>query len=742
MAIEATPIQTAFNAGELSDLIDGRVDFEKRGTGCRRLENFLPTVEGPIMRRPGSLYMGGTRYNDKRSFFVRFEFSVSQAFLLEFGDLYVRFWTHRAQLLRDFAPYTIISPYLVADLLTDDGCFALKSAQSGDVIYIAGIGKYPPQKLIRRGNTNWAFEEYKPDDGPFDTPNDENGATVLASDIEGSITLTADRALWTPLHVGMLMRIEPRDLDVKPWEVAKSMVAGELRRSDGKTYEALNSAKTGTIKPIHESGAAFDGSGIDSTNAAVGVNWQYRDPGYGVVRIVSHIDAQTVMAQVIKRLPVGLSTSATWRWRIGAWGRAGEWPRAVAFDSGRLVWAGAQRVWGSVAGDFDSQAPDEFNQILPDSAYSITVSEADGNLTNWLQSTGVGLMVGTTVGEFLVTPNRVSEPLGPTNFRVAQQSSLRSRSLSPVSAGSRLIMVQRAGRKVYELRYSPDEGPMVGVNLTRLQRYVTKSGITAISYQREPNGIVYCVRGDGRLVAFTYEPNENVFGWHQHPMPGAWVEDVANMPSPDGGKDDVWLIVRRVINGLPVRYVEMFADTLDEGVPREIAVHADAALVRASGAPVSVVSNLEHLEGETVGVLVDGAGHPDRVVAGAQITLAVPAVAYVVGKRFSSTMETMRLEAGTGRGTGQGKIKHVVRAVVRFLSTLGAKAKAGKGAFIEVAHRSPAVPMGQAPPLFDGDFPVTFDAGHDTDARVTVMQDTMLPCTVVAVIPDLVVYED
>jgi hypothetical protein len=80
---------------------------------------------------------------------------------------------------------------------------------------------------------------------------------------------------------------------------------------------------------------------------------------------------------------------------------------------------------------------------------------------------------------------------------------------------------------------------------------ITKSGIVDLEYQKEPDDIIWCVLGDGRLIGLTYDREQNIYGWHQHPVAGrdAKVEAVQIIPSPNGDLDDVWLVVSRTIEG-------------------------------------------------------------------------------------------------------------------------------------------------------------------------------------------------
>jgi len=59
-------IQKGFGAGELSPLRDGQVDFANYYEGCKRLENFIPAIQGPVSNRPGFRYIASAKNSDKK----------------------------------------------------------------------------------------------------------------------------------------------------------------------------------------------------------------------------------------------------------------------------------------------------------------------------------------------------------------------------------------------------------------------------------------------------------------------------------------------------------------------------------------------------------------------------------------------------------------------------------------------------------------------------------------------------
>lgn len=91
-------IWTGFRAGELSPALDGQIEFDKYFQGCKILENFIPTVQGPAFNRPGFRYIASAKNSDKHCRLVPFEYSTEQAYMLEFGEEYIRFYMNQGQI--------------------------------------------------------------------------------------------------------------------------------------------------------------------------------------------------------------------------------------------------------------------------------------------------------------------------------------------------------------------------------------------------------------------------------------------------------------------------------------------------------------------------------------------------------------------------------------------------------------------------------------------------------------------
>lgn len=552
MAQITAPLLSNFNAGVLSALMEGRVDVAKYGNGCYRMENFIPTVQGPVKRRMGVRFVRELEDSTEVGWLRRFVFSQTQAYVLEFTPGRLRFYTNNGILLNLGVPYEIVTPYTASDLTNADGTFGLDFAQTGDVVFIAD-GAHPLQQLTRLGATNWTIANAAITGGPFVDINPDNPITVWASAATGNgITLTSvGGAAFTAPMVGQLFLIEQKRVDgYKAWEVGKVIVAGNERRSDGNVYEALNGATTGTVKPTHREGAKFDGD--------AGVQWQYLHSGYGIARIVSiGGGGTTAVANVISRLPTEVvgATNATPRWASSEWRSDLGYPSLVTFFRERLTLFRKARGWFSVAADFLNFSNRDGAETLPDSAISIDITSSELNDTTFLVP-AKKLLVGTTAAEFSIGELASSEVFGPGNVAASLQTSHGSRQIPPAIVNDSTLFHQAAGRRCRDLRYAFDADGYQTTDLSVLSSDILRGQVVQHAFQEEPDNVLWNVTRTGKLVGFTFNREQDVIGWHDHPLAAdCWAESVEVIPAPDGTHDQVWCIFRVLVDGTMRRYV-------------------------------------------------------------------------------------------------------------------------------------------------------------------------------------------
>lgn len=590
--MRASPIIGSFNSGELSPRLEGRVDIAKYGAGLKVCENYIPLIQGPAMRRAGFRFVGTVKDQSAKTWLVRFEFNTTQAYVLEFGNQYIRFWANHGQVLNGGVPYEIASPWTTADLFDDDGLFNLDFVESNDVVYITHPN-YASRKLSRLGPTNWTLTTLQPIGGPFKTAN-STATTVYASAQIGIVTLTASSNIFQPGHVGSLFQLSRKSAAATTaWTQPDLINNGELRISDGKTYKAVSPdvaqpliRVTGPNKPVHTQGALWDGGNLvkgnyyipqnqtTGINAQVGVQWNYEDPGFGVVQITGYISPTQVIGNVVPittassqaQLPADAvgSGNASANWAFGAWSDVEGWPSAVSLFRQRLVFARKQSVWLSVAGDFENFSAKDLNGLVTtDMAITVTLASSQTNDIRWIEpydSNIEALVCGTAGSEFVVKSLTENQPFGPDNVSAPPISSFGSRNVKVAHVGRTLLFVQRAGTKMRDISYDLVSGDFQSNDQSMLAEHIPQPQLDQIVYQQEPYSVNWGVRSDGALVAMTYSreqyPDAPHGGWHRHPIGGGGkVESLAVIPAPDGSRDELWAIINFTINGATKRYV-------------------------------------------------------------------------------------------------------------------------------------------------------------------------------------------
>jgi len=417
---------------------------------------------------------------------------------------------------------------------------------------------------------------------------------------------------------------------------------------------------------------------------------------------------------------------------------ANNYPSVVTFFEQRLVFGGTnnnpQTLWFSKNGDYENFTTGTGD----DDALVYTIASNQVNAIRYLSATRV-LTIGTTGGEYVLTATS-DGPVTPSETVIRKYSNYGSAAVDPVQVADVTLFVQRGGRKVREFRYVGDINVSAyqAPDITILAEHITTGGITAFAYQQEPDGVVWALRADGTLLGLTYRREEEVVAWHKHVIGGAFsggqavVESIATLPS-DTGEDELYMIVKRTIDGVTKRYVELMRP-FDFGGVTTGAFFVDCGLRYQGGATTSL-SGLYHLRDETVNVLANGATHPDRTVTNGGITLAYSSTTAAVGYGYTSSMQTMRIEAGSADGTSQGKPKRIHAITLRLLETVGIEVGNSASENDRIFFRDSSMDMDQAVPLFTGDKDIEFPGGYDDDDRLYIRQTQPLPMSVLALFP-------
>ena len=417
-------------------------------------------------------------------------------------------------------------------------------------------------------------------------------------------------------------------------------------------------------------------------------------------------------------------------------------PSCVSFFEQRLVFANTnnnpQTLWFSKSGDYENFT----TGTNADDAMIYTIASNQVNAIQYLKAVRT-LIVGTSGGEFTVSADGTDASITPTNVTIKRQSSFGSAGVDAIPAGNAVLFLQKARRKIRELAYNFDSDGYVAPDLTILNDTVTKTGINQMAFQQEPDSIIWCVREDGVLAGMTYQRSENVVAWHRHIFGGAFgngnsvCESVATI-SGTLTEDELWVIVKRTINGATKRYVECFsAFDFDETTSTDFKF-LDSHL-SYSGSSTTTLSGLGHLEGQSVSILADGSVHANKTVSSGAITLDRAVTKACVGLSYDSVLQTMRIEGGAAEGTSQGKTKRISKVVLRLFETVGVKVGPSLSQLETVPFRTTSSNL-SAPvdTLLAGDKEIEFRDDYNSDGFIFIKQDQPLPCSILAIYPTLV----
>lgn len=835
--MKSSLVQYAFNGGQLGPRLQGRSDLARYQTGCNKLQNFIPTYQGPAIKRSGFRHVKPVKDSSKKTRIIPFEFSREQAYIMEIGEGYLRVYKDSGTVLEAAQSFTgsptAANPVVCADtshpfangdqvfitgsamtelndryftvanqatntyeLSGEDGTGRATGAggtaarvyeitdgvasnslpwleaeldeisfvQSADVVYLAH-GNHPPHKISRTSDIEWTSEAIDFDWPPFREENLDDDQTMIISENTGSsrtITATGAGSIFVSGMVGSYVRISHLvEADLPKWKANVNVAGGIEPRVgtanvgvqayyEGRVYSltGIPTTASGNEPPSHEKS---DGVVKDKR-----VPWEFYNRGAGYAKITA-VGGATCTVDVVEDFPFRVSTTnpaktqyggtefdalTSPRWAIGAWNAEFGYPRSVSFYEDRLWFGGTskdpQTMWASKTGDYEN-----FEVVAgeDDSSLVFTLASDKINSIEWLSGQDV-LIIGTKGGEFTADAGNAEQAITPSNIRVRRRSNYgAAENVQPVFIDSALLFVQRAKFRLHELVPSLQSGNYTAPDLTQMSYDILTPGVVQMAYQSSPLRLLWCVLSDGSLASLTYISDEEVIAWAKHTIGGtnATVESIAVIPHPDGDQDQLWAITSRTVNGATVRHIEFLEKPFAENGSIPDAFFVDDGLTY-SGASTVTITGLYHLEGETVKVLGDGIVYPDEVVAGGSITLSTAVTKAQVGLALpDAQLQTMRLEGGNPQGTAQGKKKRITKLVMRFKDTgEGIKYGANFTTMDEHNLRDTADLMDSFVPLFSGDTPaLSMPSGWEREGRVAIAHDQPLPCTVIAIMPDM-----
>lgn len=684
--VDLRAYQPSFTGGELSPALWARTDLAKYASGLKTGLNLFLHPHGGASNRAGLEFIGEVKTSANATRLVPFQFSATQSYVLEFGNLYMRVWKDGGVVLSGGLPYEVVTPFVTADLQE------LVFTQEADVVYISHQN-YAPRKLSRFADDNWTLTTptFAPSitapGAPTVTPNSA-GAFTYRYKISAISETTGEESL--PSALGQTTAAADLGIAANFNTVTWSAVAGAERYAVYKEDNGVYGYIGGTT------GLSFKDENITADLADT--------PQTGYNPFVG----------------------------------AGNYPACSTFVDQRLAFASTvnnpQAIWMSQSANYENFGFSRPRKASDGFEFRIRARQVN-QIKSMLQSRG--LMVLTSGGEWIVTGGQ-DEYLTPDTIVVKNQGYRGAAEVQPVVVGNTVLFAQRIGGVIRDFSYEFAEDSFVGKDLTIMARHLFEyKSIKAWAYAQSPWSIVWVIMDDGSLVSMTYMKEHDVWGWTRHQTDGVF-EDVVVIQ--EGSEDVPYFIVNRTIGGVTKRYIERLHT-------RQFTAVTDAFFVDSgltySGTAAAVISGLDHLEGETVVALADGNVVRDLVVTSGDVTLPFAAEVVHVGLSYEATLKTLDLDLGQVRGLGtvQGRQKSIAEVWFRVEDTRGIWLGAvddtrDSGKLVEYKQRSTEA-WNEAIGLYTGDLKITALPNWTTGGNVIVKQFDPLPMTILAIMPDV-----
>ena len=729
-------LQSNFTSGELTARLAGRTDVDKYFNGAESLKNFLPMPTGGAFRTPGTVFVREVRDSTEVARLIRFEFSATDAYTLCFNDGKIQFFRNQGVIVETADTITGITQ-ANPGVVTANG----HGYSNGDRVIISGVAGMTQVNGV-------TFRVAGVTANTFQLTNAQTGSNINTSSYGAYTSGGSSEKIYEIAHpyaeadlpelqfaqTADVMYIThpdwaPRKLSRTghtAWTLATvDFLYGPFQSANETATTITPSADTGSGITLTASTAIFGAS-----NLYIGSVWRIKN---GYVKITGWTSTTVMTGDVQTGSPsLGTGPAAVTDWSEPLWSDWDGWPGSVTFFEDRVVYAGStnfpQTVATSQSADYENMedGADDADALV----YSLASEQV--NTIRWLMGQKV-LLIGTVGGVFSMSSGTTTSPVTPTNVVVKPESSFGAAYVMPKRIGSFIYFVQRGGKRLRELGYSIERDSYNAVDMTILSDHITGTGdgIVDMDYQETPDGVLWCVRDDGSIATMTREVDQQVAAWSEQTTDGLY-ENVCCVPQ--GSYREVWVVVQRTIGGTAKRYVEYFAEQIyDDPVVTQLDCFYVHSGLTYSGSSTTTLTGLDHLEGKSVAILGNGLVQAQKTVSGGSITLDTAVTRAVVGLPYTSYLKTMRLEAGSAKGSAQGLIKKIQTVTTRLYES-GIGVKVGSTSTQETLDLTAGV-------LTTDDLESPSVDGYNKDGQIYLQQANPLPCNVLALIATGTVYE-
>lgn len=751
--------QISFGGGTISPATYARVDLQKFGSAMADMTNFFVHAEGGASNRAGFQFIKEVKDSTKRTRLIPFRFSESQAYALEFGDQYMRVINNGGIVLETAVNITAATKASPVEITANSHGFL-----DDEQVYITGVGGMTELNgkfyTVANKTTN-TFELAGVDGSSFTTYT--SGGTVArvftlpTSYTEAQLPYLKYRQsndimyITHPSHAPAKLARTGHDawtlttITFEPSQAAptspsisnegtaqtttysyKITAVNEETAEESLPLDASTSTGNATLSETNFNRITFTAaSGAGSYNVYKEDNGVYGKIGYTETTTFD----DTNLATDLNDTPPKARTPFT---------GSGNYPSAVGLHEQRTVWGGPDNnplnTYMSQTGQYENM--NVSSPTKDTDAVTFRIPGDEGSEIRHYRSFEDRLLIFTSGAVRNVRPGGDVDAITPSSKKLGVEDYIGATHVPPIIVKKNILMVSgqaNQGFEVHSLGYNIQQdsgnGGYVGSDMTVLARHLFEGyTIEEWVYAHRPYKLICAVRSDGKMLVQTYLQEHQVFAWTLWKTDGE-VESVCTVP--EGQEDALYAIVKRMVNGSTVRYIERlhtrnFTDIED-------AFFVDSGLTYEGSATTSI-TGLDHLEGEPVIALSDGNLVTGLTVSGGGITLPNAASKVHVGLPYAGYLQTLPINVV--KLATMSKRKNVQSLAVRVLKTRGMYAGPSLTNLEEVPSRSNEL-WGDPAALKSEVVKIQISGDWKRDKYVHVKTEPGLPMTVLSIIPDL-----
>lgn len=560
----------SFAAGELAPSLQGRVDLAKYQVGLATCLNWFVHPFGGVSTRAGTAFVGDTCDAAVRSRLIPFSFNTQQTYVLEFGDRKMRVVKEGGYVLEAgvaIADITRASPGVV----TTAGPHGLSS---GDAIWLDGIEGM--RELNRRrftvtviggstfalgidtsGYGNWTEGGTAARVYTIATPYPESDLPRLKY-VQSADTMTLTHPSHAPRNLTRIGHASwsLATITYAPTQQPPTALASTAAGSGFDYVVTAVAEETGEESVASASVSSnVQTSKITWTNAAGANSYNVYKGKNGVYGFIGRAgDGATGFTDTT----VAPDTSDTPPEDKNPFDAADKYPGCSTYHEGRQWYARTnqkpQTLYSSASAAFNNM--NTSSPSKDSDAITRTIASREVNEIRHLLSLNV-LLVWTSGAVWKAWAGAQADVMTPANCAVKPQSYEGISEIPPIATESAALYVTASAKKVRDVAYDFGSDSWAGRNVSILAGHLFEThGIEEWAYARDPHGIVWCVRSDGVLLAFTYLKEHDVYAWSRHVTDGR-VESVAAVQEAD--ETVLYLSVKRTVGGETKRFVERMA---------------------------------------------------------------------------------------------------------------------------------------------------------------------------------------